>query len=48
MEKNERQLARIDLIKAMLAGQSWREAAAARELAPIKRAMAYRLGNARL
>jgi transposase len=46
MEKSERQLARIGLIKAMLAGQSWREAAAARELAPIKRAMAYRLVQA--
>jgi transposase len=46
MEKNERQKARIDLIKSMLAGQSWREAFAATEPAPLKRAMAYRLVHA--
>ena len=46
MEKNERQKVRIDLLKAMLAGQSWRDASASTESAPLKRAMAHRLVHA--
>ncbi len=42
MEKNERQAAREHLVTAMLAGQSWQEAAVATAM-PVKRAMAYRL-----
>jgi transposase len=42
MEKNERRAAREHLVTAMLAGQSWQEAAAA-TATPVKRAMAYRL-----
>jgi transposase len=42
MEKNERQAARERLVTAMLAGQSWQEAAGATAM-PVKRAMAYRL-----
>lgn len=46
MEKNGRQEAHSRLVKAMLAGKCWPEAAAATELFPIKRAMAYRLVRA--
>lgn len=42
MEKTERQAARERLVTAMLAGQSWQEAARATAM-PVKRAMAYRL-----
>lgn len=42
MEKSERQAARERLVTAMLAGQSWQEAARATAM-PVKRAMAYRL-----
>ncbi len=42
MEKNERRAAREHLVTAMLAGQSWQEAAVATAM-PVKRAMAYRL-----
>jgi len=45
MEKNERQAARERLVTAMLAGQSWQEAAVATAM-PVKRAMAYRLLHA--
>jgi transposase len=42
MEKTERQVARERLVTAMLAGQSWQEAARTTAM-PVKRAMAYRL-----
>ena len=42
MENNERQTTRARLVTMMLAGQSWRQAAAATAM-PVKRAMAYRL-----
>jgi putative transposase len=42
MEQTERQAARERLVTAMLAGQSWQEAAGATAM-PVKRAMAYRL-----
>jgi transposase len=45
MEKHKRQAARARLVTAMLAGQSWQEAAAATAM-PVKRAMAYRLVRA--
>lgn len=45
LEKTERQVARTQLVTAMLKGQSWQEAARA-EVLPVKRAMAYRLVRA--
>jgi transposase len=43
MENNERQTARAHLVTAILAGQSWQQAATSM---PVKRAMAYRLVRA--
>lgn len=45
LEKTERQVARTQLVTALLKGQSWQEAARA-EVLPVKRAMAYRLVRA--
>jgi transposase len=45
MERKERQVAREHLVTAMLAGQSWQEAASV-GVTPLKRAMAYRMVHA--
>jgi transposase len=42
MEPYKRQVARVQLVMAMLAGQSWQEVSAGPAV-PLKRAMAYRL-----
>jgi transposase len=42
MERNQRQVAREQLVTAMLKGQSWKEVSKGSD-APLKRAMAYRL-----
>ena len=42
VERNQRQIAREQLVTAMLEGQSWQQVSAGSSL-PLKRAMAYRL-----
>ena len=45
LERNQRQLAREQLVTAMLEGQSWQQVSVGSSL-PLKRAMAYRLLHA--